>query len=847
MENLRKELKSELMNLEIGVEEPLSVKLVTTKFKRKALRVHSDKTKGDDEEFKQLLNDYNRVKDAIKEALGEGIEDEGEKSDLQSFFEAHNFAKEFSQSWTIFVEKDKVTEWKKELSNRYPDPKELQGKGTQYKAPVDNKIVYATFYDVEVPKMNIQGNHESIRNFVLNMIPEIYKNVKQSLEMIGHGERIVHTEKQNLDTDLNFKCNVCGKTYIRKFAFDKHLKQHTGIKEHQSRNQITDRSKDNCPTCELPKTRGKAIVCKRCHINFHVECVVGNKEKIESYKSGTSDFECEECYLDIEKVFKQPETYNDKEVEESERCQENTSSEEEISMLKCDECEFKTMEMNNLTNHVNTQHEQYQHLCEICSVKCKCGDDLMKHMKEVHTVHTVIDLVNQENSEEESAAIEHLRKKCEYMEEVINNEQKVNADNLKALKEHEETIKHLKKEVEKADERTRNENSKVKEANDELVKLKEKMNREIIENMNKSKLIEELKDKLNNADSGRTESEEIKKIKEKALELKATNELKINKLKEKHSVEINELQIKKIRVEEELSSVVKENQKLKESERILLETFDTLKKYYEKSENLEFNCRKCRFSCKTKEELDKHKENEHGLNFSCMKCANRFDSYQNLQEHLRLHEEQERMTSFECEICSYKGKTEQSIENHIERIHTCGECKTLFEDVYELNRHKENKHTPQFQCDNCGFSVTNQTKLNEHKRSHDILKHSCEFCGKEENSESKIEEHIRNEHMTEIYRRIRQSKNRASYQRVTTSKKERMKYSTYDRKLNGICSYWSRGKCTFGEFCRFSHDDPPKCVYGVFCNRKQNCRFSHSDDSEKRTFLGPRPRYTNKF
>ena len=50
--------------------------------------------------------------------------------------------------------------------------------------------------------------------------------------------------------------------------------------------------------------------------------------------------------------LKHPETYNDKEAEESERCPENTSV-EEVSILKCAECEFKTMKMNNLTNHVN--------------------------------------------------------------------------------------------------------------------------------------------------------------------------------------------------------------------------------------------------------------------------------------------------------------------------------------------------------------------------------------------------------------------------------------------------------------------------------------------------------------
>ena len=61
----------------------------------------------DDEEFKQLLNDYNKVKNALNELSDETNEEDTEQSDLQTFFEQHNFAKEFSQSWTIFVEKKK--------------------------------------------------------------------------------------------------------------------------------------------------------------------------------------------------------------------------------------------------------------------------------------------------------------------------------------------------------------------------------------------------------------------------------------------------------------------------------------------------------------------------------------------------------------------------------------------------------------------------------------------------------------------------------------------------------------------------------------------------------------------
>ena len=43
MENLRKQLDSEIKNLEIGEDEVISLKLVTQRFKKKALKVHSDK------------------------------------------------------------------------------------------------------------------------------------------------------------------------------------------------------------------------------------------------------------------------------------------------------------------------------------------------------------------------------------------------------------------------------------------------------------------------------------------------------------------------------------------------------------------------------------------------------------------------------------------------------------------------------------------------------------------------------------------------------------------------------------------------------------------------------------
>ena len=43
------------------------------------------------------------------------------------------------------------------MLKRFPEPKFLQGHGTQYKSSMEEGNVFITLYDVTVPKMNIQG------------------------------------------------------------------------------------------------------------------------------------------------------------------------------------------------------------------------------------------------------------------------------------------------------------------------------------------------------------------------------------------------------------------------------------------------------------------------------------------------------------------------------------------------------------------------------------------------------------------------------------------------------------------------------------------------------------------
>ena len=58
--------------------------------------------------------------------------DDVQKDDMQNFFEKNTYAQEFSQSWTVLIEKEKVHTWKQELNKAFPEPKVLQGNGVQY-------------------------------------------------------------------------------------------------------------------------------------------------------------------------------------------------------------------------------------------------------------------------------------------------------------------------------------------------------------------------------------------------------------------------------------------------------------------------------------------------------------------------------------------------------------------------------------------------------------------------------------------------------------------------------------------------------------------------------------------
>ena len=138
MKDFIRNYQDELRRLDVQEGEEVTSKMLSMKFKKQALKTHPDKTGDvdDDTEFKNLLNDYNMLIDALSKVKEDEVEQD--KNDMADFFAQNNIAKENTQSYTILVEKTNSTEWKNELKKMdlTTVPKKLACGGFQYKCLV---------------------------------------------------------------------------------------------------------------------------------------------------------------------------------------------------------------------------------------------------------------------------------------------------------------------------------------------------------------------------------------------------------------------------------------------------------------------------------------------------------------------------------------------------------------------------------------------------------------------------------------------------------------------------------------------------------------------------------------
>ena len=351
-------------------------------------------------------------------------------------------------------------------------------------------------------------------------------------------------------------------------------------------------------------------------------------------------------------------------------------------------------------------------------------------------------------------------------------------------------------------------------------------------------------------------------LREENNELKKTIEEKekqFQKNEAKHKEKVKELQREQMLTSENLRSTVLERENLRENDRILLNTFDMMKKYMDqikesfgknvsidnsfKCENCDFHhitiealnehkrshhtmlvCSKCEFTCTQKTRLDNHMaavhlidehEQTEEISFCCTKCIFETNVESNLTQHI-----QNKHDMFACRECKVRLETRDQLKDHIIKKHTMSECKicnfkTTSEE--ELTQHVGALHNKMFKCKECGFEATCTKILKEHvKDKHDRQTvFTCDKCDYETIMENNLMEHKKNKHQQE---------------------RSQNGFSRRNNVENKLCIYWNHGFCRHGIECRYKHEEIPACQHQENCRRFE-CSLYHFDKSLN-SFLG---------
>ena len=245
------------------------------------------------------------------------------------------------------------------MERQYPNPKHLQGQGTQYKTSIEEKNVYTTSYDVLIPKMNIQGNHNSIRMFVLDVLPKIYKKVCEDAQngKALRSEMLPLNVRVKLSAETTYSCDVCGKKYIRKPALKKHIQiKHT--REHLSPQQAIISPSLPLP---MPASMSSNMLPVLQDIFPHNRKSSSNLLEDNKYENNG--------------------TIN---LEETTVIQEETGPHHIDTNWQCGECGKVFGEENHLEEHMATTHAEKSWQCDECGETFPDEYQLTEHFKSIH-------------------------------------------------------------------------------------------------------------------------------------------------------------------------------------------------------------------------------------------------------------------------------------------------------------------------------------------------------------------------------------------------------------------------------------------------------------------------------
>ena len=443
-----------------------------------------------------------------------------------------------------------------------------------------------------------------------------------------------------------------------------------------------------CSKCRMPKGKKVVLDCKSCKMPTHMECLkidIG-KERAEKYKTNPSDFQCKSC---VENLIGIGETSHilANEKYSCKYCPHTTNTEKDLrehvathipNMVNCEKCDEKFVTVEELTTHISMHHQIHTNIiCDICERAFPSTEKLEEHMAthagpstfvcpicgyNAKKIEEIQVHMKDHDAESNTNIMKGLEESCRKLGEQIIIERKCNEKNVSVIKDLEDKVKALSTEVEES---------------------KEMIKNEIRKNEEKQEKIEELEEVIRtNKNNGSPNDKDTKEALERAKDVIIEYKSEVARLTKDKDIEVGKVMVEKMRVEEDLRIATLENKRLFDTERILLNTFDTLKKYYDTKEQgirdtnekrktaseETFRCSKCEFETTTRTMLNKHITDVHEIKrYKCDKCDFEDKTEEKLNKHItNIHMNDEDM---KCRKCSYEAKERNDLSKHIADVH----------------------------------------------------------------------------------------------------------------------------------------------------------------------------------
>ena len=365
----------------------------------------------------------------------------------------------------------------------------------------------------------------------------------------------------------------------------------------------------------------------------------------------------------------------------------------------------------------------------------------------------------------------------------------------------------------------------------------------------------------------------------------------MEKLKEEYKKETEHSSIEKMKVEDTLRNLVKENEKLKRKDDTYVNVFECLNQFLaskgfeisklgdvqDEKRNVPsqhegtFVCDICDFETEDRSILTEHNNDVHKSQFKCTKCSLSSSSEQEVVNHdVKEHSNPQ----LSCQSCDYTSKSADDLKNHIENVHDsidvvveenvqnvtvykCNMCEFSSQVKQMVKGHMSEKHKNKvvlgsFKCDDCNYIGVRKESLEQHRKIKHVEEAKsenifyCDLCKYETKIEDNMQRHQQDVHHRKMDGRSTDTmpcelctfigktddalKNHLeNVHRFSEPNRRKTGFSNEQRLANGMCVFWQSGNCKFNELCKFAHEEIRRCRFDGHC-KTFNCKDFHSQD-----------------